>query len=426
MASIGARLTNVITMMIATSIAARGMTKEEFGLWTILVSFMYISLNFDLGFRFGLGNRLAAQVALAGGTTNQKQKELYLAIFFLQIGICVLGIVVGFVLMNVIPWQSTLKIHQLDLAANVNVIILFVTCFLLMNLSLSLVSSGFFAYQEVNLYCYLNAGQSIVQLIVFWISSFVFHFNGAIICYFFTPLITGIACMALFFHRREWKLSWIRLDIIKKHVRSLANRSFEFFILSLSASIIAVVSTILAGSVAGLSAAGDFDLVRKIFNFLVTGHLALLAPLAPVYTRAAQLGDWDWVKRKYSFCKRIVWPAIFMGGAGLIYIFHPILLKVWSGRNLRNYSLAGLLALLAILNGWGNTQSVLLNSLGLVKWQAIASITMAPLFIFLPLYLGKNGNVMGVAAGTLLCMIPGTIIWPIYASYALKKKLLRV
>ena len=145
MASIGARLTNVITMMIATSIAARGMTKEEFGLWTILVSFMYISLNFDLGFRFGLGNRLAAQVALAGGTTNQKQKELYLAIFFLQIGICVLGIVVGFVLMNVIPWQSTLKIHQLDLAANVNVIILFVTCFLLMNLSLSLVSSGFFA-----------------------------------------------------------------------------------------------------------------------------------------------------------------------------------------------------------------------------------------------------------------------------------------
>jgi O-antigen/teichoic acid export membrane protein len=425
-ASIGARLTNTITLVLATSIAARAMTKEEFGLWTILVSLMYIFMNFDLGFRFGLGNRLAAQVALAGGTTNQKQRELYLSIFFLQIGISILGVFAGFLLSQFISWQSAFKIHQLDLIANTNIIIFSVFTFFLLNLSLSLVGSGFFAYQEVNLYCFLNAGQSIIQLVLFWISTLIFPFIGMLVCFFLIPLLTGIGCTSYFFYRRGWNLTWIPFNVIKKQVQSLANRSLEFFVLSLSATIITAVNTILAGKVAGLSAAGDFDLIKKIFSLLVTSHLALLAPLAPAYTRAAQLGNWAWVRKKFSFCKKIVWPIIFIGGIGVIYIFHPIILKIWSGRNLHDFTLAGLLALTALLSGWGNTQSVLLNSLGLVKWQAIAYLFLAPLFIFLPLYLGKYWGIIGVAAGTLLCTLPGTVIWPIYTRHALRAKLLKI
>jgi len=107
----------------------------------------------------------------------------------------------------------------------------------------------------------------------------------------------------------------------------------------------------------------------------------------------------------------------------LVYLLHPIILRIWSGRTLADFTLAGLMALIAILNGWGNTQSILLNSLGFVKWQAIASVIMTPIFIFLPFYMGKLWGVTGVASGTLICMIPGTFIWPIYARYALKAKL---
>lgn len=425
-ASIGARLTNVITMLLATSIAARAMTKEEFGLWAILVSFMYISVNFDLGFRFGLSNRLAAQVALSGGTTNQKQKELYLSIFFLQVGIGLFGLCAGFLLSRFISWESVLRIHQPDLIANIKFLIFSIFSLLLLNLPLNLVGSGFFAYQEVDLSCYLSAFQSIIQLSLFWIFTLILPFEGILVCYFLIPLLTGTACTAFFFHRRGWRLTCIPFTIIKQHVRSLANRSLEFFMLSLSSTITTAVSTILAGNIAGLSVAGDFDLIKKIFGLLVTSHLALLSPLAPAYTRAAQLGNWEWVRKKFSFCRHVVWPVVFIGGASVIYVFHPIILKIWSGRNLHDFILAGLLALIAVLSGWGNTQSVLLNSLGLVKWQALASVILAPLFIFLPLYFGKFWNVTGVAFGSLICMIPGTLFWPFYASYALKKKLLRV
>jgi len=288
------------------------------------------------------------------------------------------------------------------------------------------VGSGFFAYQEVDLSCYLSAFQSIIQLFSFWIFTLILPFEGILVGYFLIPLLTGTACTAFFFHRRGWRLTWISFSIIRQHVRTLANRSLEFFMLSLSSTITTAVSTILAGNIAGLSVAGDFDLIKKIFGLLVTSHLAMLAPLAPAYTRAAQRGNWEWVRKKFSFCKHLVWPVVFIGGTSAIYIFHPIILKIWSGRNLHDFTLAGLLALIAVLSGWGNTQSVLLNSLGLVRWQALASILMAPLFIFLPLYLGKFWNVTGVALGSLICMIPGTLFWPFYASYALKKKLLRV
>jgi len=211
-----------------------------------------------------------------------------------------------------------------------------------------------------------------------------------------------------------------------KHLKSVSSRSMEFFVQSSVGIFISNISLFLASNVAGLSKAGDFSLVQKIFGLMITVHLALLAPLAPLYTQKAHLNDWEFVRSKLSYCKRIIWPSLFIVGGGAIYLFHPIILYIWAGRDLSDYTLAGFIALQAILSGWINTQSVLLNSLGLVKWQAIAFVVQAPIFIFLPLYFGKYWGITGVALGTLLCMIPGAFIWPLYANYSLRLRLLKV
>jgi O-antigen/teichoic acid export membrane protein len=373
-----------------------------------------------------MGNRLAALVAQSGGKTTEEQKELYLSIFFFQ---GVIGIILTLIYLVAAPflsWVDILKIHQSELVVSVHLLMNVVFISLFLNIPFMLMGTGFFAFQEVSLVCTITAVQSIILLILFWLTSFFLTFKWVIICYFVTYLLTNVIGTFWFLIRRGWPLVWASLANQYKHARSLANRSLEFFVLSLSATMIAAVGTFLAGTVAGLSKAGDFNLVQKIFGFVVTLHLALLAPLAPTYTQAAQLGQWDSVARKFSFCQYRIWPLLFIGGCGLIYLLHPIILRIWSGRSLTDFTLAGLMALTAIVSGWTNTQSVLLNSLGLVKWQAVASVLMAPIFIFLPLYMGKTWGITGVAAGTLICMIPGTFIWPAYARYALKAKLLRV
>ncbi|MFZ4440025.1 MAG: lipopolysaccharide biosynthesis protein [Syntrophales bacterium] len=425
-ASAGARITTVASMVVIMAIASRVMTKEEFGLWAILVTFIYLSWILDFGFRYGMGNRLAAWVASAGGKTTTEQRELYLSIFYFQ---CLIGIVLSLIYLAVapfLPWIEIFKIHQAELVSTVPLLMNVVCISLFLNIPFMLMGTGFFAFQEINLVCAISAAQSVLLLILFGIASLILTFKEVIICYFVAYLLTNVAGTVWFMIKRGWPLVWISWPQQWQHIRSLANRSLEFFVLSLSATAVAAIGTFLAGAVAGLSKAGDFNLVQRIFGFVITLHLALLAPLAPAFTQAAQLGQWESVRGKFSFCQYRIWPLLFSGGCGLIYLLHPVILKIWSGRPLSDFTLAGIMALTAILGGWGNTQSVLLNSLGLVKWQAIISVMMAPLFIFLPLYMGKTWGIIGIAAGTLLCMIPGTIFWSVYARYALRRKLLRV
>lgn len=424
--SAGVRVTTVICLLITTAIATRKMTKEGFGLWAILISFTYMFAIFDFGFRYGVGNRLTALVAQAGGKGAEGEKKLFLSIFYF---LGLIGIVLTLIYLAsvpYIPWVAIFKIHEPALVINAHLLMYIVPVLLFLNVPFMLANSGFFAFQEVNLACIITACQSIILLVQFCITVFLLSFNQVIICYFITYLLTNMAGTAWFLIRRGWPLAWIPLADHFNHVKSLANRSLEFFVLSLSATVVATIGTFLAGSVAGLSKAGDFNLVQRIFGFVVTLHLALLTPLSPAFTKAARLGEWDSVQRKFSFCQNLIWPLLFLGGCSLIYLMHPIILKIWSGRAISNYTFVGLMALIAVLSGWGNTQSVLLNSLGLVKWQAIISVLMSPIFIFLPLYMGKTMGIMGVAAGTLICMIPGMIFLPIYARYALKRKLLRV
>jgi len=422
----GARITTVATMVVMTGIASRAMTKEEFGLWAILVSFSYISFNFDFGFRFSFGNRLAAMVAQSGGGATRIQLELFLSVLFFQIVIGIAGSLLSLLLIPYLPWATMLKIHQHNLVTDASVLITFIVILLFVNIPFMLAGSGFFAFLEVNLACLLAAGQSVLQLIMFWLATMFLSFKGMVICFFVPYLIFGLVSTAFFFKKRSWDMRWIPIHTQIAHIRSIAQRGLEFFMLSMSATIITNITTFLAGIVAGLSIAGDFDLIKKIFTFLLALHLALLSPLAPSYTHAAQLGNWNWVKNRLAFCNRVIWPLLFIGGGGLIYILHPYILYLWSGRDLSDFTLAGLLLIGAVLGGWGNTQSVLLNSLGLVKLQAIWAIALAPLFIFLPLYLGKYWGVTGVAMGTVLCMIPGMFFWPYYASRAIRLRLLKV
>ena len=420
------RITTVATMVISTGIASRALTNEEFGLWTILISLSFILSNLDLGFRYSMGNRLAAMVAIASDKQDNKKKELFLSIFYLQLALGLTCALIAVIAIPLFSWVGILKISEISLSQTINFNIVQVLVLLFLGFPFMLASSGFFAFQEINLICLLSAVQALIQMVIFLIASRYLSFKWILFVYYFSNLISQILLTLIFFLKREWQFSWIKLTTQIQQVKSLFSQSFNFFILSLSSTIASTLSTFLVGTVGGLSIAGNFDLLRKIFALLATLHLALLAPLAPSFTQAAQLGNWNWINQKLLFNLTKLWPLIFFGAGGLIYSFHPMILKLWTGRDLSDYRLAGLLFLGAVLVGWGNTFSVILNSLGLIKFQAILSIIIAPLFIFLPVILGKQWGVMGVAVATILCMLPGVSILPLYTKYALRNKLLKV
>ena len=88
--------------------------------------------------------------------------------------------------------------------------------------------------------------------------------------------------------------------------------------------------------------------------------------------------------------------------------------------------LACLLALGALTTGWISTHSVLLNSLGLVRFQALFSLAMVIPIVALPLILGRWWGVHGVAAAAFVCTLPPAMALRVYTTQALRKKRLRV
>ncbi len=76
LASTFARGVQTVTLLAITGIAARYFTKEEFGLWAILITLLYSGYALDFGFRSALTNRLTAMVADSFGKPNVEEKVI--------------------------------------------------------------------------------------------------------------------------------------------------------------------------------------------------------------------------------------------------------------------------------------------------------------------------------------------------------------
>jgi O-antigen/teichoic acid export membrane protein len=425
-ASASARIFTVITLLLTAGVTARRFTAEEFGLWSILLSLMFLMLIFDFGFRYGLGNRLAALTAHSRAGQDVESQRTFVSVFNLLLLVAILGTLLCSVVLPHVPWNRLFHIRQPDLVRQTPWVMTGAVILLFLYIPFSLPGTIFFAHQEIGLASALSAAQALALLGVLAVATWTLPFRWAVLAYFAAYVFTGLALHALVIRRRQWSgvsIPWReQLGII----RSISQPSLQFFVLCLSAAITATAGTFLSGAVAGLKDAGSYALMQKMFNALATLHLAILAPLAPVYTQGGQKGAWGEVRLKFNFTVRVLWPLMLIGCGLAIFTFHPVLIRLWAGFWFRDYWLAVLLFSGVVASGWTNSYSVLLNSLGLVRFQGIYSLIMVVPALALPLLLGRTLGIHGVALAALLCALPAIVIWPILVNRAFTRKSLYV
>lgn len=418
-------MSSTAALMVTNGIAARHMSREQFGFWAILLSLNLLTNGFDLGFQFTLGNRLAA-LGSRGQDAEEERRETFLSIVFLQTAIFIVDSL--FVLLAVphLPWVRWFRISDPTLAGQVVHLMPIVLIIMIGTLPVGLIWTVFFAYHEIRLASFLTGGCNILGTAVFAVAAYTCQFTNVILIYFSFNVLVGLCLTAYVFIRRGWRFTFLPGGRMAAIVRSMARVSFHACFLTLSGIISGILGPILSGAVGGLAVAGDFTLVQKLFSFLVSTHLSLLAPVAPKVTLESHSGNWDAVRNRLRLCIFQVWPAFFLLAGGGVWFFHPLLIRLWAGHGIRNYPLSALLLAWACIGGFVNTFSVFLNSLGLVKMQAAVSLAMILPSIIIPVVLGRWLGVLGVALGMLLCSLPVMIIWPIYTRRALRLHLLRV
>jgi O-antigen/teichoic acid export membrane protein len=263
-------------------------------------------------------------------------------------------------------------------------------------------------------------------MLVFCFSAWRSPFEQVIRNYFVAYLATSILFTAWLFYRRRWTPHIPAWRTILDVTGSLRNRSAEFFVLNSCSTVAMILGTFVSGAISGLAAAGDFSLIQRIFSLFITLHLAFLSPVSPFITRVAQAGDWASVQAELRKCLWRIWPLVFPLAGGLMFVSHPLVLRLWTGRWITDYTVAGCLFAWVSIMGFNNTFSIILNSLGLVRMQAAFGICMILPSVYLPVYLGKWLGVPGIALATALAAVPGLFIYPAYTTRAIREQRIRV
>ena len=424
LATASARIATVLMMLVIMALGTRRLTDEAFGFWVICFAVMNFGMALDLGLRYGVGNRIAALTAMPG--SDHEQCDAFWAVFHAESVIGLFGFILCLGVLPWIEWGGLFKIQSANLARQVQWLFPVVCGLVLLNQPLTVAGSVFFARQEIVFVSLLGVVQSGLLILMFWVALNVGDFPFVVLSFFGVYCLCGLGMTLLLVSKYGWGWSWTPWRKQWGIVRSFVKPSLDFFVLGLASMTAGVISPVIAGAVGGLAIAGEFSLIQRLFTFLVTLHLALLAPLAPAYTYHARLGEWDWIRRKLGLCVLKIWPLLFVLGGLAIWAGHPLILRLWSGRWISDYVLAGLLLLGVVLSGWANTYSVLLNSLGIVRVQMVLSLAMLIPVVGLPVVLGKSMGVYGVALAGVICAFPGAVCLVFWVRRAFRKKELYV
>lgn len=403
---------------VLTGVLSRYFTSDQFGLWSLLMTFTTSFLGFDLGFGNALRNRLAS--SYSNGEASGKSKRYFLSVFYLFLLFSILIGLGSIALKPYVPWESLLKTQDVSLVvdgSSLFVIGVFITA---LSLGFGLNAAGFFSYQE----SHWNAVTVLISKISVLIGVIVFvrlnlSFYSINLISFVATLMASIMAFWFFLRKRNWSMDIIPLAVVRNVAKELWRKSVQFAALQFIAFIFVSVDLFLISKMFGLEAVGDYSLVKKLYVLVGAFHFAFLMPIWSAYTEAAASGDIVWIQRILT--KTLFYTSTIFSFAGVgVYLLGDKFIYIWAGRHIDNPWMYLLLGVWALLTGVTNCFSVFLNSIGRLKIQILVSLVGIIAMFPLALWCGKIWGVNGVCCALIIANLPMALATSLQARMCLR------
>jgi len=415
-------ISQVIASLLAfilTGILSRAFTPDQFGLWSLLMTFTASFLGFDLGFGNALRNRLSR--AYSKNEASEKSRGYFLSVFYIFIALSVVVGLLAVVIKPYIPWMSFLKTHDLPLVgdgASLFVIGVSVTA---LSLGFGLNAAGFFSYQEShwNAFSSLFSKAAILLVAVIFVN-LKFSFFSINLSFFIITLVSSVLAFWLFMKKRNWPFTPIPFDTVRANTRELWRKSLQFAALQFIAFVFVSVDLFIVSKLFGLDIVGEYSLVKKLYMLVAYFHFAFLMPIWSAYTEAAEAGDIAWIKKILG--KTLLYTSIIFVFAGICAVsFGEKFIYMWSGKTIMNRGLYLLLGVWALLTGVTNCFSVFLNSIGKLKWQILSGLLGIIVMFPLALWGGRIWGIDGICLALIVSNVPLALATSIQTQHYFKK-----
>jgi O-antigen/teichoic acid export membrane protein len=408
------RVIAMVASFFAIPLTIRYLGKEEFGVWSTLLTTMSWLVFFD----FGIGNGLRNKVAESLAKNERSLARRYIASGYTLIGLIAL---VVWALVSIgsyyISWQfvfNTQAISEKILRHTIQIVVFFIA----LNFWVGLITSLLGAIQKTSFVAFGQLISNMLVLSLVYVLSKKAEASPMYLAfaYGFSLVFSNILLSLLFFRNNLDLKPTLNLD--NKHIRPLINFGMHFFVIQLAVLVIYATDKVLISHLFGPKYVADYEVVFKIFSIITFMHGIISAPLWSAYTDAYFKRDMEWIKitlhRQLFFFGALVVVIIF-----LILTAQSIVKFLLGDDVLISQSLIWVMGLFVAISAWNNVYATVVNGIGSVKIQLytamIAMIVNVPLSIFIVKISGIG--VAGVVLGTISSLSFASVILPLQVHF---------
>lgn len=375
---------------------------ERFGLWMTISSVVAMLSFADLGIGSGLMNAVATA---QGKDDNQEIKKKIAAGLLLLSGIASLIIALFFLIEPLVHWGKLLNIGS-DLAneeaaPTIAVVVIWFAISMPAGVAIKVLmglQKGFVA----NLWL---AAASIAGL--GWVLG-VIYFEGGLpslaVATIAPPAAAGVIAGLYLFIKQSPHLRPQFRDLSYHDVKHLAGTSGLFFVLQVSGLVAFQSDNLIIAHYLGPESVAVYAVTFKLFTIPSIILSLFLNALWPAYAEAKIRGDKEWIYK--SFTRSLKFSAAIAVPISVVTLAcGPWIIGQWVGKEINpTWDLLIGLFFWSLLTILGGNFAALMNGLGVIKFQTVASVAMAAVNIMLSIWLVQVIGVSGVIWGSVLSL----------------------
>lgn len=414
-ASLLARASTMIVLLITVPMALAHLGPERFGMWMVISSFAALMVFAD----FGLGNGVLNLVASASGADDDKAIKIVASSGLVGLS-CAGAILAGAILSSYsfVPWEAVFNVSSpLAVSEAGPAILIFVLC-IAVGLPAGLGAKVQFGLQQgyaANLWTAIGGLLSLAGLVL------AIRLGAGVpvmvLALFGGQQLALLCNYLLFFHRDRTDLTPKLGLATATQIRALLGLSVFFFLLQLIAAIAFRADALIVGQFFGPDQAGVYAIYERLFSFVTMVVTIAVAPLWPAYGEAIERGDHDWMTRILR--QSTLLSIGITAAASLTLAFSSgLVIDLWIGRPLAvPMALIAGFAVWKVIEAGGASIAVFLNGAGAIRIQLVLAAGMCASGLALKLLFAQQLGLASIvwftiATYTLWLVIPMLFVLP--------------
>lgn len=194
-------------------------------------------------------------------------------------------------------------------------------------------------------------------------------------------------------------------------VKRLAGVSIWFFVIQLAGLVFISASNLLISNLYGPEHVTPYQVAFRYTSLAIVAYTIVLAPYWSSTTDAYARGDVAWIRSAEKRLQRFMVATAAL--LGVMCIVAPWVFRLWVGSAGQDaVGLTWMLAGYTLLLIYQSTYSYLLNGMGILRWQVVANVLAALIFVPVTVWLSceTDWGVASIIVGMIVANVPVAVI----------------